>query len=54
MESDSHDIEETIDPWYDMVDYCFKSLQPEFDKITLEYLNDDDDLNEKRARKKFT
>ena len=50
MESDSHDKEETIDPWYDMVGYCYKLVQPEFDTITLEYLNDDDDLNEKQAR----
>ena len=51
MESDNHELEETIDPWYDMVDYVFKSLQPEFNKITLEFVNDDN-LNEKQARKK--
>ena len=51
MESDSSEKEETIDPWYDMVDYVFKSFQPEFDKIALAFVNDDD-LSEKQARKK--
>lgn len=51
MESDSPEMEESIDPWLDMVDYVFKSLQPEFDKIALEILNDDD-IEEKQARKK--
>ena len=41
MEPDSPEMEESIDPWLDMVDYVFKSLQPEFDKIALELLNDD-------------
>ena len=51
MESDSDAMEETIDPWYDIIDYALKSLQPEFDEIALDFLNSNKS-NEKQAREK--
>ena len=32
MEMSSEETEENIDPWIDIIEYAFKTLQPQFDE----------------------
>ena len=51
METDAKDDEETLDPWLDMVEQCYKALQPDFDSAVSDRLTDSD-ISEKEARKR--
>ena len=52
METDLDEKEEeTIDPWFDLVQHTFNTLQPDFDATASELL-EDGDISEKEARKR--
>ena len=49
MDTESEDGEETIDPWIDMIDYSFDTLQREYESIASRLLKDSD-ISDKEAR----